>query len=121
MAHEPPLTEFVPLTPAVLHILLALSSQPRHGYSIMQEMEKISDGQFQIGPTTLYRSIKQMLEKQLIEEASDIVDSDSEDERRKYYRITPFGVRVAQAELNRLQALVQTPQAHHLLKRSGEA
>lgn len=94
------------LTPAMFQILLALADGERHGYSIMREVERASEGAFLLGPGTLYRSIKQMLALGLIEESDERPDPDDDDERRRYYRITPFGQRVLQAETRRLAALV---------------
>ena len=96
----------LPLTPAVFHILLALADGERHGYSIMQEIAAQTEGKLRIGPTTLYRSIKRMLEDGLISEVDERPDPALDDERRRYYRLTAFGQQVAQAETRRLaQAL----------------
>ena len=96
----------LPLTPAVLHILLALADGERHGYSIMQEIIAQTAGKLRIGPTTLYRSIKRMLEDGLIIETEARPDPALDDERRRYYRLTQFGLRVTQAELQRLSQLL---------------
>ncbi len=96
----------LPLTPAVLHILLALVGGERHGYGIMREVEAYTQGRLRLGATTLYRSIKQMLADGLIEEAEERPDPELDDERRRYYRLTPFGRSVLQAETRRLGALV---------------
>ena len=96
----------LPLTPATYHILLALVGQERHGYSIMREVESYTEGNIRLGATTLYRTIKQLLAANLVEEAEERPDPDLDDERRRYYRITPFGQRVLQAETRRLAALV---------------
>lgn len=98
--------DLLPLTPAALHILLALVGQERHGYSIMREVELYTGGKLRLGATTLYRSIKQLLASGLIEETDERPDPALDDERRRYYRITPLGQRVLQAETNRLAALV---------------
>ena len=94
--------DLLPLTPATFHILLALANGERHGYSIMQEIAAQTGGTFRIGPTTLYRSIKQMLANGLIIESDERPDPELDDERRRYYRLTDFGCRVAQAEVDRL-------------------
>jgi len=96
----------LPLTPATYHILLALVGQERHGYSIMREVESYTEGKIRLGATTLYRTIKQMLTANLVEEADERPDPELDDERRRYYRITSFGQRVLQAETRRLAALV---------------
>ena len=87
--------DVLPLTPAVFHILLALVGDERHGYSIMQEIAAQTGGQLRIGPTTLYRSIKRMLEDGLIAEVDERPDPELDDERRRYYRLTTFGQQVA--------------------------
>ena len=107
--------EFLPLTPAVFHILLALAGGERHGYAIMQEITTSTEGQLRLGPGTLYRSLKQMLAWGLIEEADERPDPALDDERRRYYRLSDLGRRVAQAEGRRLQRLVAQAQAKQLL------
>jgi len=105
----------LPLTPAVFHILLALADGERHGYSIMQEIAAQTGGQVRIGPTTLYRSIKHMLADGLIVEADERPDPALDDERRRYYRLTTFGERVAQAETQRLARMLAVAQTKSLL------
>lgn len=97
--------ELLPLTPAVFQILLALASGERHGYSILREVERSTAGQLKLGPTTLYRSIRQMLASGLIAEAEERPDPELDDERRRYYRLTNLGRRVALAEMARLEQL----------------
>src|SRR5579883_2369206 len=93
----------LPLTPAVFNILIALADGERHGYSIMQEIASQTQGKLRIGPTTLYRSIKHLLEDGLIVESDERPDPDMDDERRRYYRLTSLGQRVAIAEMCRLE------------------
>lgn len=107
--------DLLPLTPAVFHILLTLADGEKHGYSIMQEVEQISAGRVKMGPGTLYGSIKRMLAAGLIEESEERPDPALDDERRRYYRLTEFGGRVARAEADRLAALVQTAHSKKLL------
>jgi len=95
-----------PLTPAVLHILLALSTQERHGYGIMKEVESDSQGKVKMGPGTLYGSIGRMIEAGLIRESEKKVDPEMDDERRIYYRITAFGQATLAAELERYREVV---------------
>jgi DNA-binding PadR family transcriptional regulator len=109
----------LPLTPAVFHILLALANGERHGYGIMQEIAAATQGQMRIGPGTLYRSIKQMLAAGMLEESDERPDPALDDERRRYYRMTGFGQRVAQAEALRLARLVREAQARRLLPGAG--
>ena len=95
-----------PLTPAVLHILLALSTRERHGYGIMKEVESDSHGKVKMGPGTLYGSIGRMIEAGLIRESNKRVDPEMDDERRVYYKITGPGREALAAELERYRELV---------------
>ena len=106
---------FLPLSPAVFHILLALADQERHGYGIMQEVKVRTDGQVHLVPGTLYGAIKRLLIKGLIEEAGEQPDPELDDERRRYYRLTDFGQKVVSAEAGRLADLVRQAQAKKLL------
>jgi len=91
---------FLPLTPVVLEIAMALAGGERHGYDIMQEVERRTDGRIVLHPGTLYRALARLLEQALIEELDERRDDD--DERRRYYRLTPLGRAVARAEVERL-------------------
>jgi len=95
-----------PLTPAILHILLALADTERHGYAIMQEVARLTEGRVRLGPGTLYGSIKRMLAAGLLEETEERPDPALDDERRRYYRVTERGRRATAAEVERLSALV---------------
>ena len=107
----------LPLPPAFFHILIALGDGERHGYSIMQEVAERTGGRVRMSPGTLYGSIKRMLEEGLIEELASRPADD--DERRRYYRTTRFGRRVAAVEADRLSALLSQARASGLLpKRS---
>src|SRR5215467_5183380 len=108
--------DMVPLTPAVLHILLALADGERHGYGIMQEVTRSAGGQVKMGPGTLYGSIKRMLADGLIQEADERPDPEMDDERRRYYRLTDFGQRVVSAEVERMAALVRHARGKNLLR-----
>ncbi len=96
----------LPLTPAVFHILLSLADGERHGYSILREISAQTRGKLHIGPTTLYRSIRQLLETGLIEESDERPDPALDDERRRYYRLSEFGRQVAVAEVKRLDEVL---------------
>jgi DNA-binding PadR family transcriptional regulator len=106
----------LPLTPAVFHILLALADGERHGYAIMQQVASRTEGKMRLGPGTLYGSIKRMLAEDLIEESDERPDPELDDERRRYYRLTQFGQRVAAAEVERLAKLVRVAKSKSLLK-----
>jgi DNA-binding PadR family transcriptional regulator len=107
--------EMLPLSPAVFHILLALADGERHGYSIMQEIAEQTGGTLRIGPTTLYRSIKHLLEGGLIAEVAERPDAALDDERRRYYRLTTFGQQVASAEARRLEQVLSVARNKVLL------
>jgi len=121
---EPTIDQYLPLSPAVFHILLALTDGERHGYGIKQEIALRTDGRIEMGPGTLYGAIKRLLKQGMIEESEERPDPDmDDDERRRYYRLTAFGRRVSQAEAERLAQLVSQAQAKQLLPRTlpGEA
>ena len=103
-----------PLTPAVLHILLALSTQERHGYGIMKEVESDSQGKVKMGPGTLYGSIGRMIDAGLIRESDKKVDPEMDDERRIYYQITALGQRTLAAELQRYREVVAVAKQRRL-------
>ena len=105
----------LPLTASVFSILLALADGERHGYGIMQEVALRTDGKQRMGPGTLYGSIKRMLSDGLIAESGERPDPALDDERRRYYRLTQFGQRVAQAEAQRLEQLLRVAQLKNLL------
>ena len=90
---------FLPLTPQVFHLLVALADRDLHGYAIMQDVAARTNGKLRLSPGTLYGSIKRLLEQGLIIELEN-------DARRRYYRLTPFGRKVAKAEASRLMELV---------------
>lgn len=106
---------FLPLTPAVFHVLLALSDGERHGYAIMQSVAESTSDKISMGPGTLYGTIKRLLESQLIEESDRRPDPDLDDERRRYYRLTGLGQRVLRAESERYAAVVDVVRAKGLL------
>lgn len=101
----------LPLTPAVFQIMVSLADGERHGYSILREVERFTNGSVKLGPTTLYRSIRQMLASGLIEETDERPDPTLDDERRRYYRLTVYGRQVALAETKRLEWLVLAARA----------
>jgi DNA-binding PadR family transcriptional regulator len=107
----------LPLPPAVFHILVALAEGDRHGYSILREVEGRTGG-VRLGPGTLYGAIKRMLEQDLVEEVR-APKAEGDDERRRYYRLTRFGRRVAEAEASRLADVVRKARASGLLPQRG--
>ena len=102
----------LPLTPIVLHVLLALAEGERHGYAIAQEIETATNGRVRAGPGTMYGSIQRMLTASLIEE---VATRAADDERRRYYRATPLGRRVLDLELQRLVDVVAIARDKSLL------
>ena len=103
-------TSTPPLTPAVFHILLALSSGERHGYGIMKQVEADSQGNVSMGAGTLYGSLKRMLDAGLVKESDKRVDPEMDDERRIYYQITGVGAKALAAELERYKRIVTLAQ-----------
>lgn len=103
--------ELLPLPPATFHILIAVAEEDRHGYAIIQEVAARTNGATQLSAGTLYRSIQRMLEQGLIVETRERPAPEEDDERRRYYRITPFGSAVARAEARRLTHLVKLARA----------
>ncbi len=102
--------DLLPLPPATFHILLAVVAEERHGYGIIQDVAARTDGELRLSAGTLYRSIARMVEQGLIVEVAKRRTA-SDDERRRYYRITPFGTAVARAEMRRLTQLVRLARA----------
>lgn len=97
----------LPLTPVTLNVLLALADDERHGYGIMLEVRERTGGGMKLGPGTLYSSIKLLVAGGLVEESGERPAPESDDERRRYYRLTDFGARVLAAEVGRLEAAVR--------------
>jgi DNA-binding PadR family transcriptional regulator len=106
-ARAPKPEGYLPLTPAVLDIMVALGEEEMHGYAIMREVRRRTAGKRRLAPGTLYRSLKQMHERGLLEESEERPDPSLDDERRRYYRLTDLGRRVALAEVERLEGLVR--------------
>ena len=105
---------YLPLTPAVLDIMLALGGDELHGYAIMREVRRRTGGRRRLAPGTLYRSLRQMQERGLVAESEGRPDPDLDDERRRYYRLTDLGRRVAVAEVERLEGLVRAARSKGL-------
>jgi DNA-binding PadR family transcriptional regulator len=105
----------LPLTPVAFEILLALADGDQHGYRIMQEVESRSDGRVTLHPGTLYRALARLLESGLIDEL-EARPTRGDDERRRYYRLSPLGIAVAKAETARLASQVAAAQSRRLLR-----
>lgn len=120
MASSDPAPEtLLPLPAATFHILMALSDADRHGYGIIQEVASRTAGAVTLGAGTLYRSIQRMIEQGLLEEIDERPAPEDDDERRRYYRITRFGRRVAEAEAGRLTNLVRLAKASGFVLRKA--
>ncbi len=96
-----------PLPQAALHVLLAIGPNERHGYAIMSEVERITDGAVRMGPGTLYGTIKSLVDRGLIEECGERPDHAHDDQRRRYYRLTAVGRTVVSREIDRLQSMIK--------------
>jgi DNA-binding PadR family transcriptional regulator len=107
---------FLPLTPVAFEILLALADGERHGYSILQEVDRRSDGAVSLHAGTLYRALARLLESALIEELSQAPDPTNDDERRRYYRLTTRGIAVAKSEVVRMEGQLAAARSRRLLK-----
>jgi DNA-binding PadR family transcriptional regulator len=105
----------LPLAPATFQILLALVDSERHGYAIMKEVATRTDGVVKLGPGTLYGALKRLLEAGLVEESSERADPELGDDRRRYYRLSKFGLRVARLEARRLDAMVRAARQKKLI------
>jgi DNA-binding PadR family transcriptional regulator len=101
---------FMPLSAATLHILLALAGEDRHGYGIMREVARQSEGRYKLGPGTLYDNLQKLLDQAIVEECSP--RSSGDDPRRRYYRLSRFGRGLLAAEIARLEDVVREARLH---------
>ncbi len=104
----------LPLKPVDLLILLALTEEEQHGYALAREIDARTDGLVSLEPGNLYRVIRRMVDDGLVTTSQRRPVAELDDERRRYYRITPFGARVAALEVQRLRSLVASPAARAL-------
>lgn len=109
----------VPLKPDVLQILLSLEDDERHGYAILREIERATDGELSLAPSPFYRKLKRLAEKGLVSESDERPAPELDDERRRYYRLTGLGREVLQAEARRLVALVRDERFLRLAEAAG--
>ena len=108
--------DFLPLSPQVFHILLALAGNDLHGYAIIQEIASQSDGKMALGAGTLYTALKRLLANGLVEELEERPDPALDDQRRRYYRLTPLGKAVAKAEAQRLAGLLKVARDRRIIR-----
>jgi DNA-binding PadR family transcriptional regulator len=109
----------LPLKPKVLHILIALADGPRHGYAIMQEVAARTDGHVRVWPAAMYGTLRELEDLDLIVESDERPSDD--DERRRYFSLTPLGKRVLSAEVRRLEAIVDQARASRALRKTSRA
>ena len=110
-----------PPSPAVFHILLALADGELHGYAIMQEVERSTDGAVRMGPGTLYGALKKLLRDGWIEETAERPDPNLDDKRRRYYSLTAMGARILNSELDRFRTLLRTARGRKWVSSGGTA
>jgi len=109
----------LPLTAALLHVLLSLADSDKHGYAIIKEVQDRTNGEVTLGAGTLYSMLKRLLADGLVVESGDRPDRSVDDERRRYYRLTAFGREVAIAEIRRLESLVSQARQKQLVPTLG--
>ena len=114
---DPTPDSFLPLHRDTFHILVSLADRDRHGYSVMKDVLERTDGALRLSPSSLYASIRRLLDQGLIEELAERPDAEHDDERRRYYRLTRLGRAVATAEARRLERLLLDARATGLLSR----
>lgn len=115
---EPEIASLLPLTAVVFEILLALGGGEQHGYAIMQDVAERTAGRIQLHAGTLYRALSRLLDGGFIEELNDPPARDNDDQRRRYYRLTPLGAAVARAEAERLEAQLAVARERRLFRRT---
>jgi DNA-binding PadR family transcriptional regulator len=108
---------FLPLSPAALHILLSLAGEDRHGYGIMQEVARQSDGRYKLGPGTLYDNLQKLATQGIVRESARHLAA-GDDPRRRYYRLTPLGRDVLGAEVSRLETVIREARQHLRARRA---
>jgi DNA-binding PadR family transcriptional regulator len=111
----------LPLKPKVLHVLLTLADGPRHGYSIMREVAERTDGQVRLWPAALYALLRELEKSGFIIESDDRPAADEDDERRRYYALTPHGKRVLDGDVRRLEAIVHHARSSRALRKAARA
>ena len=110
-------TDKIALTPAMFQVLLALGDGEKHGYAILKEVEEQTDGHVRLSTGTLYAMIKRLLTEGVIQECRTRRPAEEDDQRRRYYRLTPAGREIAITEAERMEKLIATAREKHLLKR----
>jgi DNA-binding PadR family transcriptional regulator len=111
-------TDLLPLTPGMFHVLIALADGEKHGYAIIKEVARRTDGAIRLSAGTLYTLIRRFVQEGVIVESDERPDPALDDERRRYYRITDFGRGVAQAEAARMESTLSMARAKNLIPRT---
>lgn len=111
----------LPLSPAMFHVLLALADSDKHGYAIMKEVSRATNGEVSLSAGTLYGILRRLVADDMVVEKDERPAPELDDERRRYYRLTEFGRRVAQAEARRLEDMLELAHSKHLYKRPVSA
>jgi len=119
MAATPDPRAFLPLTPLAFQVLLALADADRHGYAIIQEIAERTDAVITLRSGTLYALVQRLIEEGLVVESDIRPDPEDDDERRRYYALTPLGRAVVAAEARRLETLVGDARRKRLLGRTS--
>ena len=109
-------TEPAPMKPDLFQILLALEDEERHGYAILKEVERNTNGQVRLEPSPLYRRLKRLLDAGVVQEADQRPVPELDDERRRYYRLTDYGRQLVTAEAQRLVKLAASERIKNLAK-----
>ena len=115
MAKKKVIESYLPLTPAMFHVLLSLADGEKHGYVISKEIARRTNNEVRLSAGTLYGIIKRLLEDGFIEESDERPDFSLDDERRRYYRMTKQGMALAEAEAERLERVLAMARAKHVL------
>ena len=110
--------DLLPLTPGMFHVLIALADGEKHGYAIIKEVARRTEGAIRLSAGTLYTLIRRFVQDGVIAESAERPDPALDDERRRYYRLTPFGREVARAEAARMESTLSMARAKHLIPRS---
>jgi len=111
----------LPLSPAMFHVMLALADSDKHGYAIMKEGSRLTSGEVSLSAGTLYGILRRLVAEDMVIEKEERPAPELDDERRRYYRLTEFGRRVAQAEAKRLEEMLELARAKRLYKRPASA
>ena len=116
MVKKQKIESYLPLTPALFHVLLALADGEKHGYVISKEIARRTNNEVNLSTGTLYGIIKRLLEEEMIEESAERPDFSLDDQRRRYYKLTKLGRAVAEAEAERMERVLALARSKHVLR-----